>query len=66
MAPIALYPDKMGPMFSGSAVVDWKNTSGLGKGGKPPLVLAYTAFGPPAVQCLASSNDKGRTWTKYD
>jgi fructan beta-fructosidase len=55
----------MGPMFSGSAVVDWKNTSGLGKDGKPPLVLAYTAFGPPAVQCLAYSNDGGRTWAKY-
>jgi sucrose-6-phosphate hydrolase SacC (GH32 family) len=63
--PIALYPDRMGPMFSGSAVVDWKNTSGLGKDGKPPLVLAYTAFGPPAVQCLAYSNDGGLTWTKY-
>ncbi len=64
--PIALYPDAMGPMFSGSAVVDGKNTSGLGKDGKPPLVLIYTAFGPPAVQCLAYSNDSGRTWTKYD
>jgi fructan beta-fructosidase len=63
--PIALYPDKTGPMFSGSAVVDWKNTSGLGKGGEPPVVLAYTAFGPPAVQCLAYSNDKGKTWAKY-
>jgi fructan beta-fructosidase len=63
--PIALYPDKLGPMFSGSAVVDWKNTSGLGKGGKPPLVLAYTAFGPPPSQCLAYSNDRGKTWTKY-
>jgi sucrose-6-phosphate hydrolase SacC (GH32 family) len=63
--PIALYPDPMGPMFSGSAVVDWQNSSGLGKDGKSPLVLAYTAFGPPSVQCLAYSNDAGRTWTKY-
>jgi sucrose-6-phosphate hydrolase SacC (GH32 family) len=63
--PIALYPDKMGPMFSGSAVVDWGNTSGLGQEGKPPLVLTYTAFGPPAVQCLAYSNDAGQTWVKY-
>jgi sucrose-6-phosphate hydrolase SacC (GH32 family) len=65
-SPIALYPDEMGPMFSGSAVVDWKNTSGLGKDGRPPLVLVYTAFGPPAVQCLAFSNDGGRSWSKYD
>jgi len=59
-----LAPDEFGPMFSGSAVVDWKNTSGLGKEGKPPLVLIYTAAGDPTVQCLASSTD-GRNFTKY-
>ena len=63
--PIVLYPDRLGPMFSGSAVVDWKNTSGLGKGSEPPIVLFYTAAGDPSVQCLAHSNDKGKTWTKY-
>jgi fructan beta-fructosidase len=62
----ALYPDTMGPMFSGSAVIDWKNTSGFGKDGKPPMVLAYTAAGNPAVQCIAYSTDRGRTVTKYD
>lgn len=59
-----LLPDHFGPMFSGSAVVDWRNTSGLGQDGKPPMVLLYTAAGNPTVQCLASSTD-GRTFRKY-
>jgi sucrose-6-phosphate hydrolase SacC (GH32 family) len=61
----ALYPDPLGPMFSGSAVVDWNNTSGFGRDGKRPLVLFYTAAGNPTVQCLAYSNDGGKTFTKY-
>lgn len=60
-----LYPDAMGPMFSGSAVIDWKNTSGFGQAGRPAMVLAYTAAGNPAVQALAYSTDRGRTVTKY-
>ena len=60
----ALYPDEKGGNWSGSGVVDWKNTSGLGKGGKPPLVLFYTHSCDPFVQCMAYSTD-GRTFTKY-
>lgn len=60
----ALMPDDFGPMFSGSAVVDWKNTSGFGKKGQPPVVLFYTAAGDPTVQCMAYSTD-GRHFTKY-
>ncbi len=64
--PIALYPDKQGMIFSGSGVVDWKNTSGFQKGAEPPLVLIYTLTGPPRAQAVAYSNDRGRTWTKYE
>ena len=59
-----LLPDAMGPMFSGSAVVDWNNTSGFGTADNPPLVLLYTAAGNPTVQGIAYSTD-GRTFTKY-
>ncbi|MBI1324605.1 2,6-beta-D-fructofuranosidase [bacterium] len=59
-----LWPDKFGPMFSGSAVVDHANASGLGTKEKPPMVLFYTAAGDPTVQCVASSTD-GRTFSKY-
>lgn len=60
-----LLPDEMGPMFSGSAVVDWNNTSGFGSKEKPPLVLIYTAAGNPTVQGIAYSTD-GRNFTKFD
>ncbi len=63
--PPAIHADAEGMMFSGSGIVDWKNTSGFQTGTEPPLVLIYTATGPPRDQRLAYSNDRGRTWTKY-
>ena len=64
--PIALYPDEHGTVFSGSAVIDYDNTSGFGKNGIPAMVAIYTADNPEKqVQCIAYSLDKGRTWTKY-
>ncbi len=65
--PVALHPDKIGTMFSGSAVIDYDNTSGFGKPGKPAMVVFYTADNPDRqVQCVAYSLDKGRTFTKYN
>jgi len=72
--PIALYPDEKGLIFSGSAVVDWDNTSGFGQGGEPPLVAIFTYHNMAGEQsgandfqsqAIAYSNDRGRTWTKY-
>jgi fructan beta-fructosidase len=74
--PIALYPDEHGLIFSGSAVVDWKNTSGFGKSNEPPLVAIFTYHDMVKeraglendfqTQGIAYSNDKGRSWTKYE
>jgi len=60
-----LAPDAEGAMFSGSAVVDFENTSGLGDEKTPPVLLYYTAFGKDGVQCLAFSTDGGRSFRKY-
>lgn len=72
--PVALAPDSLGYIFSGSAVVDVNNTSGFQTGSEPPLVAMFTYHemaGEKAgrnnfqYQGIAFSNDKGRTWTKY-
>ena len=70
--PVAL-PEQNGIMiFTGSVVIDERNTSGFCANGKPCLVAIYTGHTPalgsrPArqTQNLAYSNDRGRTWTKY-
>jgi fructan beta-fructosidase len=73
--PIAIYPDDLGLIFSGSAVVDVNNTSGFGKDGIVPIVAMYTYHnmkGEQAgdldfqTQAIAYSLDEGMTWVKYD
>jgi fructan beta-fructosidase len=73
--PIALYPDELGLIFSGSAVVDKNNTSGFGTKENPPLVAIFTYHlmeGEKAgrddfqTQGIAFSLDNGNTWTKYE
>lgn len=72
--PVALEPDELGWIFSGSAVFDAENTSGLGTEDNPPLVAIYTYHDPIGAdagrddfqtQGIAYSLDKGRTWEKY-
>ena len=72
--PIALYPDSLGYIFSGSAVVDRNNTTGFGTADKPALVAMFTYHDPAGekagrndfqTQGLAYSNDNGRTWVKF-
>ncbi len=59
--PIALYPDEIGPIWSGSAVIDAHNTSGLVPGGGLIAIFSYEN----QSQGIAYSSDQGRSWTKY-
>ena len=66
--PVALAATASEHVFSGSVVVDHRNTSGLGAGGVAPMVAVYTAVDPATgrqTQALASSLDRGRTWERY-
>jgi sucrose-6-phosphate hydrolase SacC (GH32 family) len=72
----ALYPDELGVIFSGSAVVDFNNSAGFQTGNEKTMVCFYTSTDGThdklihrhswhMRQSIAYSNDRGRTWTKY-
>jgi len=69
---IALFPDELGVMFSGSAIVDERNLLGLKQGDTDVILLFYTAepvsqlaAGRQTTQCLAYSTDNGCTFVKH-
>lgn len=74
--PVALREENGVMIFSGSAVVDWRNTSGLCQSDDPNdpscLIAIYTGHSTEPNgkvrqnQNIAFSNDRGRTWTKHD
>ncbi|MGO4912733.1 glycoside hydrolase family 32 protein [Leeuwenhoekiella sp. W20_SRS_FM14] len=73
--PVALAPDSLGYIFSGSAVIDSLNTSGLGTAENPPLVAMFTYHEPKGAEAkttdfqyqgIAYSLDNGQTFTKYE
>ena len=71
---IALFPDSFGTMYSGSAIEDVHNVTGLQNGELPPMLLYYTAAGDrnllatekKRTQCLAYSLDGGRSFAKFE
>ena len=65
---VAIAPDAIGTIFSGSCVVDHNNTSGFGKGA---VVAFYTSakqtpWGDCQTQSMAYSLDNGNTFIKYE
>lgn len=70
--PVALGAERDVMVFTGSAVVDRRGTSGLCDGSRPCLVAVYTGHTPHPdrnrrrqTQNLAFSHDRGRSWTRY-
>jgi fructan beta-fructosidase len=71
---IALAPDALGMMFSGSAIDDPRNVSGLGSAEHPPLVAILTQHNDERyragrldveTQSVAASTDGGYHFTMY-
>jgi fructan beta-fructosidase len=70
----AFHPDRLGTIFSGSAVVDVNNTAGFQTGDEKVILCFYTSAGgtnpmskgQPFTQSIAYSNDRGRTWKVYE
>ena len=65
---VAIAPDAIGTIFSGSCVVDHNNTSGFGEGA---VVAFYTSakqtpWGDCQTQSMAYSLDNGKTFIKYE
>jgi len=64
--PIAFYPDAHGAMYSGCAVADTTNSSGLFSSSKGGLVAIITCDGSGERIKVAYSENEGKTWTKLD
>lgn len=61
--PVALIPDGLGMIFSGSSVVDKNNTAGFGK---DAVIAIYTSADASQIQSLAYSLDNGLTFQTYE
>ena len=69
--PIALYPDSLGYIFSGSAVIDKNNTAGFGSNAMIAIFTYHNdslwvkGFKNTESQGIAYSLNEGITWRKY-
>ncbi|MDE6368883.1 MAG: DUF4980 domain-containing protein, partial [Muribaculaceae bacterium] len=60
--PIAIRPDGLGSIFSGSSVIDHNNTAGFGN---DAIIALYTSAGTSQMQSMAASHDGGITFEKF-
>lgn len=68
--PVAILETADEMIFTGSVVVDERNSSGLCEAGKACLVAIYTAHSGTGerqreAQNIAASQDRGRTWRNF-
>ena len=68
--PVALAPDELGLIFSGSAAIDRDDTAGFGAGAVVAAFTYHDIDGPGSdeafeSQAIAWSTDGGRTFTKF-
>jgi fructan beta-fructosidase len=62
--PNVLHHKRGDAMFSGGGAIDWQNTGGWKTGANDVLFVTWTSTG--RGECIAYSNDKGRTFTEYE
>ena len=60
--PVAIEPNGLGTVFSGSSAIDTEGSAGFGK---DAVVAMYTSAGMSQIQSLAWSNDGGETFSIY-
>ncbi len=60
--PIAIRPNGLGSVFSGSCALDVENSAGFGK---DAVLAMYTSAGTSQMQSLASSHDDGMSFNIY-
>ena len=60
--PVAIEPNGLGSVFSGSSAIDTENSAGFGK---DAVVSMYTSAGVSQAQSLAYSLDNGETFSIY-
>ncbi|MCH5221740.1 MAG: GH32 C-terminal domain-containing protein [Muribaculaceae bacterium] len=60
--PLAIEPDALGTIFSGSCAIDSTNSAGFGKNA---VIAMYTSADRSQTQSLAHSTDGGLSFVKY-